>query len=66
MNCEPMVALIAFSWTNYSSYVRINTIKILEKKFNVCLKDIKLKKHRVISYVSKFKVEGDVEWSNVN
>ena len=28
LNCDPMVVLIAFSWTNDSSYVRINTIKI--------------------------------------
>ena len=40
LNCDPMVVLIAFSWTNDSSYVRINTIK--------------------------FKVEGEVEWLNVN
>ena len=44
MNCNPMVALIAFS--HDSSYVRINTIKKYEKKFNVCLKYIKLIKHR--------------------
>jgi len=28
MNCDQMVALIAISWTNDSSYVPINTIKI--------------------------------------
>ena len=31
MNCDPMVALFAFFWTNDSSYVRINTIKIWGK-----------------------------------
>ena len=69
-----MVAFIAFSSTNDSSYVRINTSKIWEEKFNVCLKYIKLNKHRnaIISFTKEsnltliFVLTFKVTWYNNN
>lgn len=61
--CDPMVALISFSNTNDSSYVRMNTIKYEESNFNALpqIHHIELDKqrHSIISEV-------EAEWSDVN
>ena len=65
MNCDPMVPLTVFSWTNDSCYVRINTTELkYEKKkstfasntSNSISTDIQL----------SVQVKGKIEWSNVN